>query len=117
MITHVQNAATSPRCSPVHETDPRTGCRAGLWFHGSALLPTKVNPKVNSVSDTNTSPTASPVTIPADLLPQDGRFGCGPSKVRPEQVAYLASLGTTVLGTSHRQAPVRQLVRRGARRA
>ncbi len=63
------------------------------------------------MSDTTTSPTGtSPVTIPADLLPQDGRFGCGPSKVRPEQVAYLASLGTTVLGTSHRQAPVRQLV-------
>ena len=60
------------------------------------------------MSDTNTSPTA--VTIPADLLPQDGRFGCGPSKVRPAQVDYLASLGRTVLGTSHRQAPVRSLV-------
>ena len=50
------------------------------------------------------------VTIPADLLPQDGRFGCGPSKVRPAQVEYLASIGRTVLGTSHRQAPVRNLV-------
>jgi phosphoserine aminotransferase len=50
------------------------------------------------------------VTIPADLLPQDGRFGCGPSKVRPAQVDYLASIGRTVLGTSHRQAPVRSLV-------
>jgi phosphoserine aminotransferase len=50
------------------------------------------------------------VTIPADLLPQDGRFGCGPSKVRPAQVDYLASIGQTVLGTSHRQAPVRNLV-------
>ena len=60
------------------------------------------------MSDTNTS--TSPVTIPADLLPQDGRFGCGPSKVRPEQVDYLASLSRTVLGTSHRQAPVRGLV-------
>src|SRR5207253_5865416 len=38
------------------------------------------------------------------------RFGSGPSKVRPEQVDYLASLGGTVLGTSHRQAPVRGLV-------
>ncbi|MEO3936479.1 phosphoserine transaminase [Dermatophilaceae bacterium Soc4.6] len=51
------------------------------------------------------------LTIPADLLPQDGRFGSGPSKVRPEQVAHLASLGRTVLGTSHRQDPVRRLVR------
>ncbi|HYN28757.1 MAG TPA: phosphoserine transaminase [Dermatophilaceae bacterium] len=52
------------------------------------------------------------LTIPADLLPRDGRFGSGPSKVRPEQVDYLASIGRTVLGTSHRQAPVRGLVRR-----
>ena len=50
------------------------------------------------------------LTIPSDLLPADGRFGCGPSKVRPEQVAYLASIGTTILGTSHRQAPVKNLV-------
>ncbi|MGL5818491.1 MAG: phosphoserine transaminase [Phycicoccus sp.] len=52
------------------------------------------------------------ITIPADLLPHDGRFGSGPSKVRPEQVEYLASIGRTVLGTSHRQAPVKGLVRR-----
>ncbi len=50
------------------------------------------------------------LSIPAELLPQDGRFGCGPSKVRPEQVDHLFSLGRTVLGTSHRQAPVRNLV-------
>ena len=50
------------------------------------------------------------LTIPDDLLPADGRFGCGPSKVRREQVDYLASIGSTVLGTSHRQAPVKNLV-------
>jgi phosphoserine aminotransferase len=50
------------------------------------------------------------MTIPAELLPLDGRFGCGPSKVRPAQVDYLASVGRTVLGTSHRQTPVRNLV-------
>jgi phosphoserine aminotransferase len=50
--------------------------------------------------------------IPAGLLPADGRFGCGPSKVRPEQVAALAGPGAALLGTSHRQAPVRGLVRR-----
>lgn len=54
--------------------------------------------------------TDAAITIPAELLPQDGRFGSGPSKVRPEQVDYLASLGRTVLGTSHRQAPVKNLV-------
>ena len=53
---------------------------------------------------------SAPLTLPAELLPQDGRFGSGPSKVRPEQVEYLASLGTSVLGTSHRQAPVKNLV-------
>ena len=52
------------------------------------------------------------ITIPADLKPADGRFGSGPSKVRPEQVEYLASIATTVLGTSHRQKPVKELVRR-----
>jgi phosphoserine aminotransferase len=52
------------------------------------------------------------IEIPRDLLPADGRFGCGPSKVRPEQVAALAGPGAALLGTSHRQAPVRELVQR-----
>jgi phosphoserine aminotransferase len=55
---------------------------------------------------------ASQIVIPASLRPADGRFGCGPSKVRPEQVAALAGQGATLLGTSHRQAPVRALVQR-----
>jgi len=61
---------------------------------------------------TSTATETPAIVIPADLLPADGRFGSGPSKVRPEQVEYLASIGTTVLGTSHRQAPVKSLVRR-----
>ncbi|MBX3195412.1 MAG: phosphoserine transaminase [Microbacteriaceae bacterium] len=52
-----------------------------------------------------------PATIPSDLLPADGRFGCGPSKVRPEQLAHLQQ-HAGLLGTSHRQAPVKQLVGR-----
>ena len=52
------------------------------------------------------------IVIPDDLRPADGRFGCGPSKVRPEQLAALASSGAAYLGTSHRQAPVRSLVQR-----
>jgi phosphoserine aminotransferase len=47
--------------------------------------------------------------IPHDLLPGDGRFGCGPSKVRPEALAALAA-AEHLMGTSHRQAPVRGLV-------
>jgi phosphoserine aminotransferase len=55
---------------------------------------------------------ATAITIPADLLPVDGRFGSGPSKIRPEQVEYLTTIATTVLGTSHRQKPVKDLVHR-----
>ncbi|TJY67503.1 phosphoserine transaminase [Arthrobacter sp. CAU 1506] len=50
------------------------------------------------------------ISIPADLLPKDGRFGAGPSKVRPEQVDALVAAGRNLLGTSHRQAPVKNLV-------
>jgi phosphoserine aminotransferase len=52
------------------------------------------------------------IVIPDALRPADGRFGCGPSKVRPEQLAALANSGAAYLGTSHRQAPVRSLVQR-----
>jgi len=51
------------------------------------------------------------LTIPADIKPADGRFGCGPSKVRPEQLTALAAAGD-LFGTSHRQAPVKNLVGR-----
>ena len=52
------------------------------------------------------------LTIPAGLKPADGRFGCGPSKVRPEQLAALAATGSSLMGTSHRQKPVKSLVGR-----
>ena len=48
--------------------------------------------------------------IPQELLPFDGRFGCGPSKVRPEALAALADRGTELLGTSHRKPAVKGLV-------
>jgi len=51
------------------------------------------------------------VEIPDALKPADGRFGCGPSKVRPEALARLASQNE-LMGTSHRQAPVKELVAR-----
>ncbi|MGC5166746.1 phosphoserine transaminase [Luteimicrobium sp. DT211] len=56
--------------------------------------------------------TPAAIRIPSDLLPADGRFGAGPSKVRDAQVSALAAAGRTPLGTSHRQEPVRSLVRR-----
>jgi phosphoserine aminotransferase len=52
------------------------------------------------------------IQIPAENLPNDGRFGCGPSKVRPEALSALAATGTSLLGTSHRQAPVKNIVKR-----
>ncbi|MBM7170935.1 phosphoserine transaminase [Streptomyces sp. G44] len=52
------------------------------------------------------------IRIPADIKPADGRFGAGPSKVRTEALDALAATGTSLLGTSHRQAPVKNLVGR-----
>jgi phosphoserine aminotransferase len=55
-----------------------------------------------------TTPTM--IDIPRAMLPSDGRFGCGPSKIRPEQALALARANSNLLGSSHRQAPVRNLV-------
>ncbi|MEU6734660.1 phosphoserine transaminase [Streptomyces physcomitrii] len=52
------------------------------------------------------------IRIPSDIKPADGRFGAGPSKVRTEAVDALAATGTSLLGTSHRQPPVKKLVGR-----
>jgi phosphoserine aminotransferase len=57
---------------------------------------------------------ADPTTLllPENIKPKDGRFGCGPSKVRPEALAALAASGSSVMGTSHRQPGVKSLVHR-----
>jgi phosphoserine aminotransferase len=52
------------------------------------------------------------IIIPAEIKPVDGRFGCGPSKIRPEALAALSKTGNTILGTSHRQKPVKNVVKR-----
>ena len=52
------------------------------------------------------------ISIPDDLKPADGRFGAGPSKIQPSHLDALAATGSSLMGTSHRQAPVRGLVRR-----
>ena len=64
---------------------------------------------VTLASDTPETPD---IRIPDNLKPADGRFGSGPSKVRQEQVTALAAAAPSYLGTSHRQAPVRSVVRR-----
>ena len=58
------------------------------------------------------APALPRVEIPSSMKPSDGRFGCGPSKVRPEQLEALIAAAPTYLGTSHRQAPVRSVVGR-----
>jgi phosphoserine aminotransferase len=58
------------------------------------------------------SQTRTVVEIPPELKPADGRFGSGPSRVRPEQLEHLAGVGAAVMGTSHRQKPVKHLVGR-----
>ena len=53
----------------------------------------------------------SDIQIPANFKPRDGRFGCGPSKIRQEAVATLVASNALLLGTSHRQAPVKNVVK------
>ena len=58
------------------------------------------------------TPTTTTLEIPQDLKPADGRFGSGPTKVRPEQLRHLADHGVSIMGTSHRQKPVKAVVGR-----
>ncbi|HEY8305043.1 MAG TPA: phosphoserine transaminase [Solirubrobacteraceae bacterium] len=62
------------------------------------------------MTPTNSTDAPTELVIPDRLKPADGRFGCGPSKVRPEAIAGLARDGAALMGTSHRQAPVKGLV-------
>src|SRR5688500_19322829 len=55
---------------------------------------------------------AQTLTIPAELLPADGRFGAGPSKIQTSHLDALAATGAQLMGTSHRQAPVKNTVGR-----
>ncbi len=56
--------------------------------------------------------TTTELQLPAEIKPADGRFGSGPSRVRPAQLQHLLDAGSSVMGTSHRQRPVKQLVGR-----
>ena len=53
----------------------------------------------------------SEIKIPENIKPADGRFGCGPSKIRPATLDALVASGTKILGTSHRQKPVKNVVK------
>ncbi|BAV40115.1 phosphoserine aminotransferase [Mycobacterium ulcerans subsp. shinshuense] len=76
--------------------------------HFSARLVTTAPPLITLI--TMADQLATSLDIPANLKPSDGRFGCGPSKVRPAQLQALASTAAELFGTSHRQAPIKNLV-------
>src|SRR5580704_1834645 len=78
----------------------------------TAMLAHVTNPSATTSGSSPQRPATPDIRIPDALKPSDGRFGSGPSKVRPEQVAALAATGTSYLGTSHRQAPVKSVVGR-----
>src|SRR5438270_4513636 len=62
--------------------------------------------------ETHMSQTSAVLQIPAELKPADGRFGSGPARIRPEQLERLAQTGASLMGTSHRQKPVKEVVGR-----
>src|SRR5690606_21534266 len=100
--------AALPRLPAAH---PRPYVRApGPARHGSGLRPATTAPEGGLRQGPgppfgNLGPVTTPqISIPDGLLPTDGRFGAGPSKVRPAQLEALVATGRTYLGTSHRQA-------------
>ncbi len=75
------------------------------------MVPPMSPARLSTTNRVRMTATLNDIRIPGDLLPADGRFGSGPSKVRQEQADRVAERGRTLLGTSHRQAPVRSVVR------
>src|SRR6186713_731909 len=97
----MQCAQTQSASLARRSADPTAICGAFAKWHTVRIgTPGQARTHLAVVSD----PTS--ITIPTDLLPADGRFGCGPSKVRPEAVTALAASASSYLGTSHRQATV-----------
>ena len=69
-------------------------------------------PCLDTVSDSliNTTASIAGITLPESIKPADGRFGCGPSKVRPEQIDAIVAAASSVMGTSHRKPQVKNVV-------
>ena len=63
-----------------------------------------------SMTPTTSSTPSDAPQLPQGLLPHDGRFGCGPSKIRPEQIKAIDQGATTIMGTSHRKPGVKNIV-------
>src|SRR3954447_7809279 len=111
MVTRAREVTSKP-------TSPRTTFRRSA--SRSVMTPAnqsgqhrRVSPdglRFDQVSPSGYAPLVAEIQIPADIKPADGRFGAGPSKVRTEALDALAATGTSLMGTSHRQAPVKNLV-------
>src|ERR1700761_3895075 len=84
----------------------------GQAFSGGRAAAQPARPAAASGPLTRLVAMADQLEIPADIKPRDGRFGSGPSKVRPEQLKALTTTAAALFGTSHRQAPVKDLVGR-----
>src|SRR5262245_10274845 len=112
ILVMLGNAPPSWRPPAPGGRDGHAVYRAGASRCGADRVRRRGGPTLRAriVPQMTTDPTA--ITLPPALRPRDGRFGSGPSKVRPEAVAALGRAATTLLGTSHRQAPVRALVGR-----
>jgi phosphoserine aminotransferase len=91
---------------PAHPRVPLSGAR----FSNVGTVVSSHGPRAHPPGGADTLPDVAEIQIPADIKPADGRFGAGPSKVRTEALDALAATGTSLLGTSHRQAPVKNLV-------
>ena len=85
----------------------RSGLGARYALRCASLISGRIDPaKLGRMSQT------TELIVPTELRPKDGRFGAGPSKVRADQIAAINDAATTVMGTSHRQKPVKQVVGR-----
>src|SRR5947209_6445764 len=103
-LTFGRTENTVPPVLVNHQAPPKHCGLTGGHAHGVCGVTPRVLITLGTMADQ--------LQIPADLKPRDGRFGCGPSKVRPEQLKALTSTAAPLFGTSHRQAPVKNLVGR-----
>src|SRR6056297_2066330 len=97
-VDHVTDPAVAGPRGPCRSACGRRVVAPGQSFDGSTRHAGEV------------SATAADIIIPDDLLPADGRFCCGPAKVRHEQVDAVVAGRDTILGTSHRKPTVKNLV-------
>src|SRR5699024_1508153 len=103
-------SAAHPR-TPLHRSPPAGTMGAGTRATGALVPSIMRSPRMTAASPARTAVPRA-LSIPRHLLPADGRLGSGPSPIRSEQMEALRSVSTSVMGTSHRQAPVKDLVAR-----